>query len=301
LSTELFDEDFPQRRAETKVLSEAELLVLLSRVTGLSATTTTNAVRGKELKPNDYGVSYRLYLPGQSSAPCTGPDAAEPQLTVANALVHAIKNACKELCLPEPVELSRGTAPSAEAELAPTAAELDYLTEFLERHAAPETVTVEMADAELRAGRAAQAEQGGRDAAGTSTCRAAQPSAMALLQQAQVLRAQLCAAERRAERALRHVELCNDELAAHHPPKVSARGEQPGRTTRPAWRQGGSLACACSFQSRKWLVYPETAQKFAARPCSFHCKGRGARRDARKSVKKWRFDGAPRRRAKMSV
>ena len=46
--------------------------------------------------------------------------------------------------------------------LAPTAAELDYLPEFLKRHAAPETVTVEMADAELRARRAAKAKQAGR-------------------------------------------------------------------------------------------------------------------------------------------
>ena len=58
--------------------------------------------------------------------------------------------------------LSGGTAPPTEAALAPTAAELDYLPEFLERHAAPETVTVEMVDAELRARRAAKAKQAGR-------------------------------------------------------------------------------------------------------------------------------------------
>ena len=58
--------------------------------------------------------------------------------------------------------LSGGTAPPTEAALAPTVAELDYLPEFLERHAAPETVTVEMADAELRARRAAKAKQAGR-------------------------------------------------------------------------------------------------------------------------------------------
>ena len=64
--------------------------------------------------------------------------------------------------------LSCGTAPPTEAALAPTAAELDYLPEFLERHAASETVTVEMPDAELRARRAAQVEQGGFNGAGTS-------------------------------------------------------------------------------------------------------------------------------------
>ena len=58
--------------------------------------------------------------------------------------------------------LSGGTGPPTEAALAPTAAELDYLPKFLERHAAPETVTVEMADAELRARRAAKAKKAGR-------------------------------------------------------------------------------------------------------------------------------------------
>jgi hypothetical protein len=209
---------------EATVLSEAELLAILSRVTGLSANTKPLGKREDKRRPNDYGVAYRLRLADgieTRRSACTGADTAEPRLTVADALVHAIKNACKELGLPEPVELGGGPAPSTEAELAPTAAELDYLAEFLERHAAPETVTAEMADAELRARRAAQAEQGGRDAAGTSTCRAAQPSAIGILQQAQVLRAQLCAAERRAERALRHVELCNNELAAHRLPKVT--------------------------------------------------------------------------------
>ena len=202
---------------EATVLSEAELMGILSRVTGLSVNTNPLGKKANNRTPNDYGVTYRLRLElagriVQRRSACTSPSAAEPRLTVADALVHAIKNACKELDVPEPVELSGGTAPSTEAEFAPTAVELDYLAEFLEHHAAPETVTVEMADAELRARRAAQAEQCGTDGAGTSTDRAAQPSAMALLQQAQVLRAQLIAAERRAERALRHIELCNDEL-----------------------------------------------------------------------------------------
>ena len=227
---------------EATALGEAELLDILSRVTGQPATTKPIGKKAADRKPNDFGVSYRLQLADgieRRRSACTGPSAAEPRLTVADALVHAIKNACKELELPEPVELSGGTAPSTEAEFAPTAAELDYLAEFLERHAAPETVTVEMADAELRARRAAQAEQGGTGGAGTSTGRAAQPSAMALLQQAQVLRAQLCAAERRAERALRHIELCNDELAAHRLPKA-ARHEQPTSQDHPRVAQGGS-------------------------------------------------------------
>ena len=213
---------------ETTTLSAAELVNVLQRVTGgLSVSTKPQGgTDERKRKCNNYGVTYKLRLPGGGApvtrrSACTDRDHPEPRLTVADALLHAIKNACKELELPEPVELSGGTAPSAEGELAPTAAELDYLAEFLERHAAPETVTVEMADAELRARRAAQAEQGGTDGAGTSTDRAAQPSAMALLQQAQVLRAQLRAAERRAERALRHIELCNDELAAHRLPKVT--------------------------------------------------------------------------------
>ena len=74
----------------------------------------------------------------------------------------------------------------------------------------------------LSSGRGEQRRQS--KPAGSSTCRAAQPSAMAL--------AQLLAVKRRAERALQHIGRCTDELAAHHRPKV-ARGarSRPGRTT----------------------------------------------------------------------
>ena len=77
----------------------------------------------------------------------------------------------------------------------------------------------------LSSGRGEQRRQS--KPAGSSTCRAAQPSAMA----------QLLAVKRRAERALQHIGRCTDELAAHHRPKV-ARGarSRPGRTT-PATRQ----------------------------------------------------------------
>ena len=75
--------------------------------------------------------------------------------------------------------LSGGTAPPTEAALAPTAAELDYLPEFLERHAVPETVAVEMADAELRARRAAKAKQAGT-MAGTNGA-GAHPSPLPLI------------------------------------------------------------------------------------------------------------------------
>ena len=72
----------------------------------------------------------------------------------------------------------------------------------------------------LSSGRGEQRRQS--KPAGSSTCRAAQPSAMA----------QLLAVKRRAERALQHIGRCTDELAAHHRPKV-ARGarSRPGRTT----------------------------------------------------------------------
>ena len=93
---------------EATVLSEAELLAILSRVTGLSANTKPLGKREDKRRPNDYGVAYRLRLADgieTRRSACTGADTAEPRLTVADALVHAIKNACKELGLPEPVEL----------------------------------------------------------------------------------------------------------------------------------------------------------------------------------------------------
>ena len=122
---------------EATALGEAELLVILERVTGHPATTKPMGKKAGDRKPNDFGVSYRLQLADRIErrrSACTGPSAAEPRLSVADALVHAIKSACKELGLHEPVELNGGTAPSTEAELAPTAAELDYLVDFLDQH-----------------------------------------------------------------------------------------------------------------------------------------------------------------------
>ena len=237
---------------EATALGEAELLVILERVTGHPATTKPMGKKAGDRKPNDFGVSYRLQLADRIErrrSACTGPSAAEPRLSVADALVHAIKSACKELGLHEPVELNGGTAPSTEAELAPTAAELDYLVDFLDQHAAPETVTVEMADAALRARRAPLGScTGNANGAGSSTCRAAQPSAMVLLQQAQVLRAQLRAAERRAERAQQHLERCHDDLVAHHPPKA-ARHKEPTTQDHPRVAQGGSNPSGWNFFS----------------------------------------------------
>ena len=46
--------------------------------------------------------------------------------------------------------------------------------------------------------------------------------------------AQLLAVKRRAERALQHSELCTDELAAHHRPKVARGARNRAGRTAPA-------------------------------------------------------------------
>ena len=134
----------------------------------------------------------------------------------------------------------------------------------------------------LSAGRGEQRRQS--KPAGSSTCRAAQPSAMA----------QLLAVKRRAERALQHIGRCTDELAAHHRPKV-ARGarSRPGRTTP---------ASLCT----QLLVYkmppiPLNYLKSSLRGLRkrfFIAKGGGATQNMKNG---WKICGPPRRRAKSTL
>ena len=136
---------------------------------------------------------------------CTEPDAANARPTLAHALLAAIDNACKELGLQVHEGLVRPAPPSQ--------AELEWLQEWCDAHVAPDTITLDMADAALRERRAATSGQasGGTTSGGRS--------AGAILQTTQLLRVQLRAAEQRAERALLHVERWRAELESHVEPK----------------------------------------------------------------------------------
>ena len=124
---------------------------------------------------------------------------------VAPAACHRVLGTC----LPEPVKVAQPRQQKRRC-LAPTAAELDYLPEFLDRHAAPRRRTPSRWPT-LSSGRGRRGEQRWQS----------KPTGRLVLtfQSGAALHghsAKLRAVKRRAERALQHIERCTDELAAHH-------------------------------------------------------------------------------------
>ena len=137
---------------------------------------------------------------------CTEPDAKNPRPTLADALREAIRSACTELGLDTPVIIAPPAAVPAETEA--TQAELEWLAEWCDSHEAPQTITTEAAHAELLARACAMDEAGRSLVVGGS-------SGLMKLQQTQLLLAQVCAAERRVERADASLLLWRSELAEH--------------------------------------------------------------------------------------
>ena len=159
-----------------------ELEQLLMRVPGVEWRSTKPI--HPRTKPNHFGVSHKIrlqdggkQLPRRSA--CTEPDGPVPTLHV--ALVLAIQAACRELGQAEPVaEAAAESARQREAEPEPpTPAEHEWLAEWCESHANPDSITVSMADEELRAQRA------------STSSAAATTSALSILQEVQLVRAQV--------------------------------------------------------------------------------------------------------------
>ena len=132
-------------------------------------------------------------------------------------------------CLPEPVKVAQPRQQKRRC-LAPTAAELDYLPEFLDRHAAPRRRTPSRWPT-LSSGRGRRGEQRWQSKptgrlvltfqSGAALRWQSKPTGRLVLtfQSGAALHghsAKLRAVKRRAERALQHIERCTDELAAHH-------------------------------------------------------------------------------------
>jgi len=195
---------------------EEELIAALRRVPGVSAVNTKPQKPAS--KPNNFGVTYQLKLPSESKAKskrkaCTAMDVDQPRRTIADC-VKAVLGDLRE-------QLGAGEVDSAMllAEEAPVpataadAAELEWLSIWCESHEAPETITFQMAEAALIV-RRARARDGAAAGAASSG-----PDTVSILQKTQLLKAQLSAAERRAERASVHVEQCREQLATHHAPK----------------------------------------------------------------------------------
>ena len=172
---------------EPDVAAAVELEAMLRQVPGVTFVSTKPTEKdSRKRKPNHFGVSYKVRLASGEvlprRMPCTEPDAPNPRPTLADALRAAIKSACTELGVEMASVLEPTMAAPAEEEA--TAAELEWLADWCESHAAPETITVEMAHAELVARRyRAVGEASSSSAAGGV-------SALMRLQQAHAVSAQ---------------------------------------------------------------------------------------------------------------
>ena len=202
------------------VADASQLEAALRRLPGVKHVSTKPTEKDtKKRKANNFGVNYRVEQPGGTfllrRSACTEPDAKNPRPTLADALREAIRSACTELGLDTPVIIAPPAAVPAETEA--TQAEL----EWCDSHEAPQTITTEAAHAELLARACAMDEAGHSLVVGGS-------SGLMKLQQTQLLLAQVCAAERRVERADASLLLWRSE--PHHlvGSRVMRSGERHG-------------------------------------------------------------------------
>ena len=171
---------------------------------------------GAANKPNHFGVSYQLRLPDSKPVPkrsaVTGPDGARPTLAAAfQAAIDFVRGELAQHGVEAEVDLEAGLPLPAQPEA--TAEELEWLAEWLDRQEDPAAVTTDQADAAL--------EQHRQGQAGAST--------ILRLQQAQLDRARLRAAERQLERAQRAVERARDAL----PEEQVAKRQQASKSGVP--------------------------------------------------------------------
>ena len=170
---------------------EQRLLAAMSSLPGVSCVDDKPTGRGK--LPNDHGVRWKLNGKLDRCA-CTVATGARP------TLMHAIEGALAKLREALGADVVDQAVRDASAY---STEELAWLAEWCEEHPEPETITTQMADEALQQHRAA--------AAGQSTSNALlqqlQPratagrEATAVLQEAQLLRAQHSAAQRGVEKA----------------------------------------------------------------------------------------------------
>jgi len=206
---------------------EQRLLAAMSSLPGVSCVDDKPTGRGK--LPNDHGVRWKLNGKLDRCA-CTVATGARP------TLMHAIEGALAKLREALGADVVDQAVRDASAY---STEELAWLAEWCEEHPEPETITTQMADEALQQHRAA--------AAGQSTSNALlqqlQPratagrEATAVLQEAQLLRAQHSAAQRGVEKAKARLERVTEELERRHPAKRQA-------VEAPEWRsrEYGDLA-----------------------------------------------------------
>lgn len=174
---------------------EDSLLAAMATLPGV--TCVSRKPIGDGSKPNNHGVRWKLNGSSHREA-CSKADGDKP------TLMHAIEAALDKLrgslgkdVVDNAVTLAGLPAASYSAD------ELDWLASWCESHDAPETITAEMADDALKTRRS---QVGGS-------------SAVAVLQEAQLLEAQRRAAERSVERARQHLAHVTGEIERRRPPK----------------------------------------------------------------------------------
>ena len=161
---------------------------LLARLASLPGVSAVNPKPQKPAtKPNHFGVSYKLRLPGADApvskrSAVTEADGIRPTFIV--AVQAAIDYVITALDQVGGMDLSEAVDPPIHS-----AAELAWLEEWCEEHPNPETITMQMAEEALLAQHASSSGS----------------SALLKLQETQLLRAQHRAAERRLERARTHL------------------------------------------------------------------------------------------------
>ena len=229
---------------------EQRLLAAMSSLPGVSCVDDKPTGRGK--LPNDHGVRWKLNGKLDRCA-CTVATGARP------TLMHAIEGALAKLRETLGADIVDQAVRDASAY---STEELAWLAEWCEEHPEPETITTQMADEALQQHRAA--------AAGQSTSNALlqqlQPratagrEATAVLQEAQLLRAQHSAAQRGVEKAKARLERVTEELERRHPAKRQA-------VEAPEWRSrqyGDWPDDAAYWRQEEGCVYARRRQNLSA-------------------------------------
>jgi hypothetical protein len=188
----LMDVDSPPPAASTPT---DRLLAAMASLPNVTSVSTKPSNDGK--KANDHGVRWKLNGRVDRVA-CTSADGPRP------TLMHAIEAALEKLrgSLGSDV-VDQAVASAGLPAAGYSAAELEWLASWCESHDAPETITAEVADDALKKRRS---EMGGS-------------SAVAVLQEAQLLDAQRRAAENTLERASRRLADVTAEIERRRPSK----------------------------------------------------------------------------------
>ena len=229
---------------------EQRLLTAMSSLPGVSCVDDKPTRQGKVA--NDHGVRWKLNGKLDRCA-CTVATGARP------TLMHAIEGALAKLREVLGADVVDQAVREASAY---STQELAWLAEWCEDHPEPETITTQMADEALQQHRAAAAGQSTSNAVlqQLQSRATAGREATAVLQEAQLLRAQHSAAQRGVEKAKVRLERVTEELERRHSAKRQA-------VEAPEWRSreyGAWPDDAAYWRQEESRVYARRRQNLSA-------------------------------------